>query len=384
MAERSIPPAVLGVLRPPSGGLVTATRVDCSVKTAFDERRNTLKNDRIGLFLLTALLVGCGGSQPASKNGAGGTKAGNKIQAVATVGMVADLVHNVGGDYVEVTQICGTGVDPHGYMPTSDDVRDIMAAEVVFYCGLMLEGKMVSTLETLGKSKPVIAVTTAIDASRVISDSASERETESAAQIGGTVHGDPHVWNDVSMWSECVDVIREQLSRQQPEHADAFAANASTYQKRLAELHEYGINAIATIPEEGRLLITSHDAFSYFGRAYGLDVQGIQGISTESEAGLQQINQLVDLLIKRDIKAVFVESSVSPKSVESLIEGAADKGHKVSKGGTLFSDAMGAEGSYEGTYIGMLDHILTTATLALGGEADAGGFQGKLSGAAEH
>lgn len=301
----------------------------------------------------------------------------DRIQAVVTVGMVADLVRAVGGDHVEVNQICGAGVDPHLYQPTRDDVVAIRNAEIVFYCGLMLEGKMAGTLEKVGERKPSIAVTAAIDPAMLIAG----EEGESG---GGQHHGDPHVWNDVSLWSRCVDLIRDELTKLDPEHGEDYAANATAYNNQLAELHEYGVKAIATIPEQSRLLITSHDAFSYFGRAYGLDVRGIQGISTESEAGLQQINELVDLLIRRNVKAVFIESSVSPKNVEALIEGAASKGHQVVKGGMLFSDAMGPEGSYEGTYLGMLDHNLTVTTRALGGQAEQGGFQGKLSAQVEH
>lgn len=337
-----------------------------------------MQNRIFGLILLAGLTLGCNSNNPQNGTATGNSGTKDAIQAVVTVGMVADLVRNVGGEQVSVTQICGAGVDPHLYKPTRDDVQHIMESEIVFYCGLLLEGKMTDTLEKVGRTKPVIAVTNAIEPTRLIGG-------EKGGTVGGErPHGDPHVWNDVSMWSQCVDTIRDELTKLKPEHADQFAANAAAYQTQLSELHEYGVKAIATIPEASRLLVTSHDAFSYFGRAYGLDVRGIQGISTESEAGLQQINGLVDLLISRDVEAVFVESSVSPKNIEALIEGAASKGHEVAKGGLLYSDAMGPDGRYEGTYIGMLDHNLTTATRALGGKADAGGFRGKLSGKVEH
>lgn len=330
------------------------------------------------VVLLVILTLGCHSQGPGPGGVAGGPSAKNKIQAVVTVGMVADLVRNVGGEHVAVKQICGAGVDPHLYKPTRDDVQLITEAEIVFYCGLMLEGKMVGKLEQVGRTKPVIAVTHAIDPERLMTGENGGAKPADQ-QSGAQPHGDPHVWNDISLWSECVDAIRDELSELAPEHADQFAQNAAAYRSELAELHEYGIKAIATIPQERRLLVTSHDAFNYFGRAYGIDVRGIQGISTESEAGLQQINGLVDLLIRRNVSAVFIESSVSPKNVEALIEGAASKGHQVAKGGELYSDAMGPEGSYEGTYIGMLDHNLTTTTRALGGTADAKGFQGKLN-----
>lgn len=339
-----------------------------------------MKNPVLGLFLLTALALGCSGG---GGQGANQPTPPGKIHAVVTVGMVADLVRNVGGDHVAVTQICGAGVDPHLYRPSSDDVKQIAQAQVVFYCGLMLEGKMAETLRAVGRKKPVFAVTDAIDRSKLLSADGDESGGDGSA-ADGELHGDPHVWNDVSMWSACVGLIRDELTKLAPQHADAFADNAAAYQAELAKLHAYGLEAIATIPEESRLLITSHDAFNYFGRAYGLDVRGIQGISTESEAGLQHINELVDLLIRRKVKAVFVESSVPPKNIEALIEGAASRGHQVVKGGTLFSDAMGKEGTYEGTYIGMLDHNLTITTRALGGTADAAGFRGKLTEQPDH
>lgn len=351
-----------------------------------------MKNCFFGVLLLTFFAGGCNFKANSSVPNNAGIGGKDPIEAVATVGMVAELVRNVGGEHVSVTQICGSGVDPHGYLPTRDDVQDIMDAEIVFYCGLMLEGKMIATLETMGRKKPVVAVTDAIDHDKILSGiqggdpSGSQTGGGKAGAVSGdtAAHGDPHVWNDVSMWSQCIDAVRDALSERRPQHAEYFAANAKAYQEKLAALHQYGIEVIGSIPEQSRLLVTSHDAFSYFGRAYQLDVRGIQGISTESEAGLRQINGLVDLLIQRNVKAVFVESSVSPKNVDALIEGAASKGHKVAKGGMLFSDAMGAEGTYEGTYIGMLDHNLTTASRALGGKADEGGFQGKLSTQVEH
>ncbi|MCA9137201.1 MAG: zinc ABC transporter substrate-binding protein [Planctomycetales bacterium] len=341
-----------------------------------------MQNRSFCLVLLATLTLGCHSRQATDTSGATGSSSKTKIQAVATVGMVADLVRNVGGELVDVTQICGAGVDPHLYKPTRDDVQHIMEADIVFYCGLMLEGKMADTLEKVGRSKPVIAATHAIDPARLMTGDGEALPDDDKSHTAKP-HGDPHVWNDVSLWSQCVDVIRDELTTLAPEHGDQFAENAAAYRSELAKLHEYGVNAIATIPEERRLLITSHDAFNYFGRAYGIEVRGIQGISTESEAGLQQINGLVDVLIRRNVGAVFIESSVSPKNVEALIEGAASKGHKVVKGGLLYSDAMGPEGSYEGTYIGMLDHNLTTTTRALGGDVDATGFQGKLAGAVD-
>ena len=323
----------------------------------------------IGLLLC----LGCGGSgdsvsgTSAADNPAGGRGKSGRIGVVATVGMVADLVREVGGEFVDVTQICGSGVDPHLYKATRDDVQALSSADIVFYSGLMLEGKMSDTLIKMARARPVIAVTEAIDESVLL-------EPEDFAG-----HYDPHVWMDVSAWSQCVDVVVSGLSEFDPGHAAEFEANAKSFKARLAILHDYGLKSIGSIPAETRVLVTSHDAFNYLGRAYGLDVQGIQGISTESEAGLQRVSALVNMLVAKNVRAVFIESSVPRKSIDSLIEGARAQGHDVSVGGELVSDAMGPDGTYEGTYIGMLDHNITTITRALGGDAPEQGLNGKLS-----
>jgi len=326
------------------------------------------------LFLL-ALAVGCADSGADSRAPNGEQSTGFRgeypIEVVATVGMVADIVRNVGGEHVDVRQMMGSGVDPHLYKATRDDVRMLTSADAVFYNGLMLEGKLADTLVKIARKKPVVAVTESLDESMLLEPDDLEG------------HYDPHVWMDVSAWARTVDVVENTLSEFDPEHAAEYEANAETYLTQLAELHDYGRRAIESIPEESRILITSHDAFNYFGRAYNLDVQGVQGLSTESEAGLQRVNALVDLLVKKDVKAVFVESSVPPKNIEAIIEGARSKGHEVNVGGTLYSDAMGEVGTYEGTYVGMLDHNITRVTRALGGEAPERGFQGTLTSEAE-
>ena len=319
-----------------------------------------------------AFQIGCGSNskddKQDDKQGDATTYGGEyPIEAIATVGMVADIVRNVGGDHVEVGQIMGAGVDPHLYRATRDDVQTIMKADIVFFSGLMLEGKMVDKLIQIGRDKPVWGVTELIDEKKLLEPEEMEG------------HYDPHVWMDVSVWGECVDAVEKSLVDFDPDHADDYRENAKKYRKQLADLHEYGLKSISSIPEDGRVLITSHDAFNYFGRAYGLEVQGVQGISTDSEAGLQRINELVDSIVAQKVRAVFVESSVPRKNIESLIEGARDRGHDVRIGGELFSDAMGKSGEYEGTYIGMLDHNLTLVTRALGGDAPAKGMNGKLT-----
>jgi manganese/zinc/iron transport system substrate-binding protein len=337
--------------------------------TGFAKTRDSIV--KTSLFPMVALLafVGCDSSTVPDTRNVAATAGGFRgpISAIATVGMVGDVVQNVGAEHVAVTQIMGAGVDPHLYKTTRDDVRTIMLGDIVFYSGLMLEGKMADTLIKVARSKPVIAVTEEIDESQLL-------EPEDFAG-----HYDPHVWMDVAAWSKCVDVVAQSLSDFDEAHADQYEANAEAYKAQLAELHQYGLQSLASIPVESRVLVTSHDAFNYFGRAYGLEVQGVQGLSTESEAGLQRINELVDLLVNKKVRAVFVESSVSRKNIDSLAEGARAKGHEVIVGGELFSDAMGTAGTYEGTYVGMLDHNITLVARGLGGEAPERGMQGKLS-----
>ena len=326
-------------------------------------------------YLMAAMLLGCSDSvqRPVDSNVPGEGQLeitvdpDKPIAVAATVGMVGDLVRIVGGDRVKVTQMMGAGVDPHLYKTTRDDVQILMKADVVFYSGLMLEGKMTDTLLKMARGKPVIAVTEVL-----------KKQTLLAPEdFAG--HYDPHVWMDVAAWSQCVDVIAEELSAIDPPSEAGYRERANALQDQLLKLDAYGKKVIATVPEGSRILVTSHDAFNYFGRAYGLEVMGVQGISTESEAGLQRINELVDMLVNKKVKSVFVESSVPRKSIDSLVEGARSRGHEVKVGDkALFSDAMGKPGTYEGTYIGMLDHNITLVARGLGGDAPEGGFEGML------
>lgn len=287
---------------------------------------------------------------------------------VATVGMIADVARHVAGDLAVVEGLIGEGVDPHLYKPTRGDVVRLSAADVVLYNGLMLEGKLGDVLVRVARAgKPVHAVTEAILA---------EDDYVMATEAD---HYDPHVWMDVSGWMRAVDVIADALSAYDPENAALYAANAAAYRHQLEALHAYAAKSIGSIPEEKRVLVTAHDAFNYLGRAYGLEVHGIQGLSTESEAGVQDIENLIRFIAERGIPAVFVETSVADKNVRALVEGCQARGHDVRIGGSLFSDAMGPGGTYEGTYIGMIDHNVTAITRALGGEAPEKGMQEKLS-----
>lgn len=291
-----------------------------------------------------------------------------KHRLVTTVGMVADIVRQVAGDKAEVTGIIGTGVDPHLYKPTRNDVATLQGGDAIFYSGLMLEGKMTDALVRVARGgKPVYAVTELLDEASLLEP----------PEMKG--HYDPHVWMDVSAWSRAVEAVAASLSEFDAANAAYYQENARRYRAELDALHEYVKRVIGSIPKPQRVLITAHDAFNYFGRAYEMRVMGIQGISTESEAGLEDINRLVNVIVENDIRAVFVETSVADKNVRALIEGAKARGKDVHIGGTLFSDAMGAPGTYEGTYIGMLDHNATVIARALGGDAPARGMQGKLA-----
>ena len=284
-----------------------------------------------------------------------------------TVGMVNDIVQNVAGAKAKATAMMGAGVDPHLYKPTRDDVSAMIRSDVVFYSGLMLEGKMADTLIKVGRNKPVYAVTELIE----------EKFLLSPEEMAG--HHDPHVWMDPSAWAKATEAVQKSLSKFDPANSSIYQKNAASYIASCNELHTYGEKILATVPESSRVLISSHDAFNYFGRAFGLKVMGVQGISTESEAGLQKINSTVDFIVENNIQAVFVESSVSSKNIEALVGGVKARGKNLRIGGELFSDAMGPAGTYEGTYLGMLDHNITTVARALGGQAPATGHGGKLT-----
>lgn len=290
-----------------------------------------------------------------------------KLKVVATTGMIADAVRRIGGDMVEVRALMGPGVDPHGYRQTRSDIVAMTRADLVLWHGLYLEAQMEQFFADLGEKRSVVAVAEGLDKSNLLSHA--------------DYHGrfDPHVWMDPMIWSDVAAEIARALSAAQPGNAAQIEANLTAYQAELTALATYAQDALAKVPTEARVLVTAHDAFSYFGAGYGFEVVGIQGISTASEAGLNRISEVVNTLVARDIRAVFVETSVSDRNMRALIEGAAAQGHEVVIGGSLYSDAMGAEGTYEGTYIGMIDHNVTTIARALGAEVNAGGMTGKLA-----
>ena len=276
------------------------------------------------------------------------------LQIVTTVGMVADIVTNVGGEWLEVQSLMGPGVDPHLYKASAGDISKMENADMVFYVGLELEGKMEDILEQFSEKGRGYAISKSISEEKLL-----------PAQEGMSGTYDPHVWFDTALWAETVVSVEKTLSEIDPDHAAVYAANAAAYKKMLVELDQWVRDEVATIPQEQRVMITAHDAFNYFGKAYEVDVRGVQGISTASDYGLKDLEELINLIVEKKIKAIFVETSVSGKSIEALQEGVKAKGHDVKIGGTLFSDAMGDPGTDAGTYAGMVRSNVTTIVNAL-------------------
>jgi len=276
-----------------------------------------------------------------------------KPRVVATTTMIADLVRSIAGDAVEVDGLMGPGVDPHLYKPSGEDARRLRDANAIFYNGLQLEGRMAEIFERMSREgKKTYALGSGV----------SEVDLITPNEVGE--HADPHIWGDVKLWAGCVKVVVEGLIAAVPESAAAFVVRGEEVRARLLELDGWVKEQVASLPADRRVLITSHDAFSYFGRAYEFEVLGVQGISTVSEAGLADVTQMVDLIKERAVKAIFVESSVSHATIERISK---DSGAKV--GGELFSDALGTPGEKRqaggesvdvGTYEGMIRFNVST------------------------
>jgi manganese/zinc/iron transport system substrate-binding protein len=300
---------------------------------------------RVRSLLVAALAaVAASGCGPVDdESGPAQTFAGDgPIRIVATIGMVAEAAERIGGERVAVTGMMGPGVDPHVYKATEGDVIDLADADLVLYNGLHLEAKLGDVLARIDRR--TVAVTERIPESRLLAP----------PEFAG-LH-DPHVWFDVRLWSLAVERVREALVELDPPHAAAYERNAAAYLDELAVLDEYVREQARRVPAERRVVITAHDAFNYFGRAYGFDVRGLQGISTASEAGTADIQQLADVIAERRIPAVFVESSVSPRAIQAVREAVRSRGWDVRIGEQLFSDAMGDPDTAEGTYPGMVRH----------------------------
>jgi manganese/zinc/iron transport system substrate-binding protein len=299
--------------------------------------------------LLILVVAACGQAADPS----GGDLAGRQIRVVTTIGMITDIAQNVGGERVSVTGLMGPGIDPHLYKASEGDVSSLSEADVIFYNGLHLEAKMGEVLEQMGSRIKTVAVTSGIDESLLL----SPPEFEGAH--------DPHVWFDVTLWMKAVEVVRDTFIEFDPDNADLYRANAQEYLGSLEELQAYVQEQTARVPEPQRVLITAHDAFNYFGNAYGFDVRGLQGISTATEAGTGDVQDLAEFIAENEIPAIFVESSVPVRNVEAVQAAVQAKGFQVSIGGELFSDAMGNPGTEEGTYTGMVRHNVDTIVGAL-------------------
>ncbi|WP_178986284.1 metal ABC transporter solute-binding protein, Zn/Mn family [Winogradskyella helgolandensis] len=277
-----------------------------------------------------------------------------KLNIVTTTTMITDLVQNIGGDMVNVQGLMGSGVDPHLYKASEGDVNKLVNADIIFYNGLHLEGKLVEVFEKMGSNtKTPIALADALDKKTLIG-------SEYFAS-----NFDPHVWFDINYFKQFAEKAATILSEKNPENAEKFEANKSAYLAKLEALQNKVKQTIETLPKEKRVLVTAHDAFNYFGKAYGFEVVGLQGISTATEAGVQDVQKLATFIIEKQIKAIFVESSVPKRTIEALQASVKSKGHDVKIGGTLYSDALGSAGTVEGTYIGMFEYNVNTIVNAL-------------------
>jgi len=309
-----------------------------------------MKKIVLAVLTLSLLLSAC-----ATETGSNTTN--GKLNIVTTTGMIADIVINVGGEHVEVTSLMGPGVDPHLYKASEGDIRRLQEANLIFYNGLHLEAQLGEVLEKMNDFNiTTVAVADEIDPAILL----SHPQYEDAY--------DPHIWFDVTLWMQAVRRVQETLSETDPAHKSAYEANAQAYLAQLEDLHQYVLSQAETVPAEKRVIITAHDAFSYFGRAYGFEVRGLQGISTESQAGTADVQALAEFIVEQQIPAIFVESSVPQRNVEAVQAAVQSQGFDVQIGGSLFSDAMGSEGTPEGTYIGMVRHNIDTIVAALKGE----------------
>lgn len=309
------------------------------------------------LLLIGVLpLAGCGAAADVSD------AEKQTLSAVATTGPVGDALRRLAGERIEVNVLMGPGVDPHLYREKPSDMIALAQASVVVHNGLHLEGRLADVLEGMAKKKTVISMAGGLETAhdpRLISPEGYD-----------TLH-DPHVWHDVRLWSECVQHLCDQLVEFDPDGAEQYRARCETFRKQLDDLHAYCVNRLSEVPEQQRLLVTAHDAFAYFSRAYGLESVGLKGVSTEDEIDLGRMQQVVDLLVERRVPAVFVESAVAPKVVEALVEPAAERGHTLRIGGELYADAMGPTGSGADDYLGMIRANVETIASALQSPATA-------------
>ena len=300
---------------------------------------------RLALLLLATslLFISCEGDRE-SNNG--------KKKIVVTTNIIFDAVEYIAGDKNEVVGLMGAGVDPHLYKASQKDVSKLTSADMLVYNGLHLEGKMIDILEKMKRNKTVIAVSDGVEESNII------RSDEFATP-------DPHIWFDAMIWKQAIAYFTEELNKWDTANASYYTERMQSYLAQLDEVDSYAKQELKQIEKQQRVLITAHDAFNYFGRAYDIEVYGLQGISTMSEFGLKDVSNLVTFIIDREIKSVFVESSVSEKALKSVVEGCEKQGHKVKIGGMLYSDAMGEREGPEGTYKGMFSYNISTISKGL-------------------
>ena len=307
-----------------------------------------MKKSSITIHLaLLIVLAGCGPEEGASGHGDG------PPQVLATTGMVADLAREVAGDAASIEALMAPGVDPHLYKARESDVRRLASADLVLMNGLHLEAKMGQVLGKIGRTRPVVAIAETLPEKRLI-----------VVDENSGAH-DPHVWFDVSLWAGTVPAVADALAGVLPDREAEIRARAGALQRRLEDLDRWVAERVETIPAHHRVLVTAHDAFGYFGRRYGMEVVGIQGISTASEAGVRDVERVVELVSSRGIPAIFVESSVPRRTVQAVVSGCAARGHDVEIGGELFSDSMGPQGTPEARYEGMVRHNVRTLVEAL-------------------
>jgi manganese/zinc/iron transport system substrate-binding protein len=323
--------------------------------------RTTTLSTTLLMLGLVALLAGCGGGgggdgASSSAEGSGDAAAsasGEVLQVVATTGQVGDLARSIGGDRVEVSVLMGPGIDPHLYKASAGDVERLRRADLIVYNGLHLEARMGDVLARM--QKPTVAVAEAIPDSLLLSPDGYEG-----------AH-DPHVWFDLELWQIAAAAVQSALVGLDPDHATGYATRGAQYIAQLTKLHLYARTNFASIPADQRVLITAHDAFNYLGRAYGLQVRGLQGISTATEAGTGDVQDLAAFIAERRIPAIFVETSVSPRAIEAVQAAVRARGFDVVVGGEIYSDALGDPGTPAGTFLGMVRHNIETITDALGG-----------------
>lgn len=311
------------------------------------------------VLLLLLLLLGitaCGRNNDAPAQATGSDADDGPLRVVATIGQLGDIAQIVGGDHVEVVSLMGPGIDPHLYVASEGDVDTLQSADIIFYNGLFLEAQMAEVLEQLGERKTVTAVAERIDPADLLDWAQYEDQY------------DPHVWFDVTLWMQAVEAVRDTYVEYDPDNAADYEANTEAYLAELQELDAYVREEAERVPVDKRVLITAHDAFHYFGRAYGFEVRGLQGISTATEAGTADVQALADFIVERQIPAIFVETSVPARNIEALQAAVASRGFEVIIGGHLFSDAMGDEESGGNTYILMVRHNIDTIAGALLGE----------------